>query len=86
MARLLKKYSPTVEPPSKHDINLQLLVYTFDVRKQRIYRPKIVLAGGGHAHLYTLRRVTDLTRNAFDVTLVLPLLLRHGDRSRLRHL
>ena len=72
MARLWKKYSPTVEHPSKHLIDLHLLVYVFTVRKPRIYRPKIVLAGGGHAHLHTLRRVTDLTRNGFSVTLVNP--------------
>ena len=35
-------------------------------------RPKIVLAGGGHAHLHTLRRVPDLARRGFDVTLVNP--------------
>ena len=47
-------------------------MYTFAVRKQLTYRPKIVLAGGGHAHLYALRRVANLTRSGFDVTLVDP--------------
>ncbi len=31
---------------------------------------RIVLAGGGHAHLYSLARVGELTRRGFDVTLV----------------
>lgn len=31
---------------------------------------RIVLAGGGHAHLYTLSRTEDLVRRGFDVTLV----------------
>ncbi|WP_166396317.1 NAD(P)/FAD-dependent oxidoreductase [Rubrobacter marinus] len=35
-------------------------------------RPRIVLAGGGHAHLYTLRRTAELTRRGFDVTLIDP--------------
>ena len=35
-------------------------------------RPKIVLAGGGHAHLHTLRRTAELARCGFDVTLVNP--------------
>ena len=35
-------------------------------------RPKIVLAGGGHAHLYTLRRTSELTGRGFDVTLINP--------------
>ncbi len=33
-------------------------------------RPRIVLAGGGHAHLHTLRRTAELTRRGFDVTLI----------------
>ncbi len=35
-------------------------------------RPRIVLAGGGHAHLYSLRRTAELIRRGFDVTLVNP--------------
>ena len=35
-------------------------------------RPGIVLAGGGHAHLYALRRVANLTRRGFSVTLIDP--------------
>jgi len=35
-------------------------------------KPKIVLAGGGHAHLHTLRRTAALVRDGFDVTLVAP--------------
>ncbi len=33
-------------------------------------RKHIVLAGGGHAHLYSLARVGELTRRGFDVTFV----------------
>ena len=33
-------------------------------------RPTIVLAGGGHANLYALRRTGELTRRGFDVVLV----------------
>ena len=39
-------------------------------RERVAHRPKIVLAGGGHAHLHTLRRTAELTRRGFDVTLV----------------
>jgi len=35
-------------------------------------RPRLVLAGGGHAHLYTLRRTPALVGGGFDVTLVNP--------------
>jgi NADH dehydrogenase FAD-containing subunit len=35
-------------------------------------RKRIVLAGGGHAHLYTLARVGKLVRRGFEVTLVDP--------------
>lgn len=35
-------------------------------------RAKIVFAGGGHAHLYALRRTAELSRRGFDVTLVNP--------------
>ena len=35
-------------------------------------RPRIVLAGGGHAHLHALRRTAALTRRGFGVTLVNP--------------
>ncbi len=35
-------------------------------------RPTIVLAGGGHANLYALRRTGELTRRGFDVVLVDP--------------
>ncbi|MDQ3184321.1 MAG: pyridine nucleotide-disulfide oxidoreductase, partial [Actinomycetota bacterium] len=31
---------------------------------------RIVLAGGGHAHLYSLARTGDLVRRGLDVTLV----------------
>lgn len=41
-------------------------------RERVIYRPRIVLAGGGHAHLFTLGRTADLVRSGFDVTLVNP--------------
>lgn len=36
----------------------------------RARRKHIVLAGGGHAHLYSLVRVGELVRRGFDVTLV----------------
>ena len=36
------------------------------------HRPKIVLAGGGHAHLHALSRAAELTERGFDVTLVDP--------------
>ena len=35
-------------------------------------RPTIVLAGGGHAHLYSLRRTGELAARGFDVALVNP--------------
>lgn len=35
-------------------------------------RPTIALAGGGHAHLYSLRRTGGLAARGFDVTLVNP--------------
>jgi len=35
-------------------------------------RPRIVLAGGGHANLHALRRAADLVGSGFDVTLVNP--------------
>ena len=35
-------------------------------------RPTIALAGGGHAHLYSLRRTGELTARGFDVALVNP--------------
>ncbi len=38
----------------------------------RTDRPTIALAGGGHAHLYALRRTAELVRRGFDVTLVDP--------------
>lgn len=38
----------------------------------RTDRPGIVFAGGGHAHLYALRRTAELVRRGFDVTLVDP--------------
>lgn len=41
-------------------------------RERVAHRPKIVLAGAGHTHLYTLRRTAELTRRGFDVTLVNP--------------
>ena len=41
-------------------------------RERVAHRPKIVLAGGGHAHLHTLRRTAELTQRGFDVTLVDP--------------
>ncbi len=41
-------------------------------RERAAQRPKIVLAGGGHAHLHTLRRTADLSRRGFEVTLVNP--------------
>ena len=31
---------------------------------------RIVFAGGGHAHLYSLARTQELVRRGFDVTLV----------------
>lgn len=36
----------------------------------RTRRKRIVFAGGGHAHLYSLSRVRELVRRGFDVTLV----------------
>lgn len=36
------------------------------------HRPTITLAGGGHAHLFLLRRTGELTRRGFDVVLVDP--------------
>ena len=41
-------------------------------RQRATRRPKIVLAGGGHAHLHTLRRTAELTQRGFDVTLINP--------------
>ncbi len=41
-------------------------------RERAAQRPKIVLAGGGHAHLHMLRRTADLSRRGFEVTLVNP--------------
>ena len=38
----------------------------------RVRRKRIVFAGGGHAHLYSLARVGELVRRGFDVTLVDP--------------
>jgi NADH dehydrogenase FAD-containing subunit len=35
-------------------------------------KPRIVLAGGGHAHLHTLRRTASLSADGFSVTLVNP--------------
>lgn len=35
-------------------------------------RPTIAFAGGGHAHLYSLRRTGELTARGFDVVLVNP--------------
>ena len=35
-------------------------------------KPTIVFAGGGHAHLYSLRRTRELTEQGFDVVLVSP--------------
>jgi NADH dehydrogenase FAD-containing subunit len=35
-------------------------------------RSRIVLAGGGHAHLYTLRRTAELVRRGYEVVLVNP--------------
>lgn len=35
-------------------------------------RPTIAFAGGGHAHLYSLRRTGELTARGFDVALVNP--------------
>jgi NADH dehydrogenase FAD-containing subunit len=35
-------------------------------------KPTIVFAGGGHAHLYSLRRTRELTEQGFDVVLVNP--------------
>lgn len=36
------------------------------------YKPTIALAGGGHAHLYALRRTAELIRRGFHVVLVDP--------------
>ncbi|CAA9444551.1 MAG: hypothetical protein AVDCRST_MAG02-89 [uncultured Rubrobacteraceae bacterium] len=36
------------------------------------HRPTIVLAGGGHANLFSLRRAAELARRGFDVVLVDP--------------
>ena len=41
-------------------------------RERASRRQKIVLAGGGHAHLYTLRRTAQLMGRGFDVTLINP--------------
>ncbi len=38
----------------------------------RARRDRIVLVGGGHAHLYSLARVGEMVRRGFDVTLVDP--------------
>jgi hypothetical protein len=35
-------------------------------------KPTIAFAGGGHAHLYSLRRAAELTGRGFDVVLVNP--------------
>ncbi len=40
--------------------------------RERPTRPTIALAGGGHAHLFTLLRTGELTRSGFDVILVDP--------------
>ena len=40
--------------------------------RERAHRPTIVLAGGGHANLHTLRRTGELVGRGFDVVLVDP--------------
>ncbi len=35
-------------------------------------RPTIAFAGGGHAHLYSLRRTGELVGRGYDVVLVNP--------------
>jgi len=51
--------------------DLHFLRYTKRV-STRVRAPHIVLAGGGHAHLYSLLRTKELVRRGFRVTLIDP--------------
>ena len=33
---------------------------------------RLVLAGAGHAHLYTLKRIAEFTRRGYEVVVVAP--------------
>ena len=66
------KYTVFFWCKSKHPANILYLRYITVPVSTMPYRPTIVLAGGGHANLYALRKTGELTRRGFDVVLVDP--------------
>jgi len=66
------KYTVFLTRKFKHFANIPFSRYiTVPVRTEP-FRPTIVLAGGGHANLYALRRAAELARRGFAVVLVDP--------------
>jgi len=74
------KYRSFFARTCKHAANIHFLVYIFGAPPYPILeelvaipeRPTIAFAGGGHAHLYSLRRTGELVGRGYDVVLVNP--------------